>query len=82
ERARAAGCRVLFDPNVRPELWEVDPAPTMRRMLSMTDVLKGSPWGRGEWHHGGYRVDDVADTTGAGDAFTAGVVAGLVDGTA
>ncbi|MFC6912037.1 PfkB family carbohydrate kinase, partial [Halorubrum ejinorense] len=41
-----------------------------------------SPWGRGEWHHGGYRVDDVADTTGAGDAFTAGVVAGLVDGTA
>jgi len=122
ERARKAGCRVIFDPNVRPELWEVDPAPTMRRMLSMTDVLKGSredlggdalpteagelldagpgavfltegdagarliadegsPWGRGDWRHDGYRVDDVVDTTGAGDAFTAGVVAGLVDGT-
>jgi fructokinase len=123
ERALAAGCRVCFDPNVRPELWEVDPATTMRRMLSMTDVLKGSredlggdtlptdpeelldagpdavfltagdagarliadegsPWGRGEWRHDGYRVDDVVDTTGAGDAFTAGVVAGLVDGAA
>ncbi|MDB2276632.1 PfkB family carbohydrate kinase, partial [Halorubrum ezzemoulense] len=122
ERARETGCRVCFDPNVRPELWEVDPEPTLRRMLSATDVLKASgedlgvdalpadpdelldagpdavfltegdagarliagedsPWGRGEWRHGGYRVDGVTDTTGAGDAFTAGVVAGLVDGT-
>ena len=121
ERAQAMGCRVCFDPNVRPELWEVDPVPTVRRVLSATDLLKvsredlvdgplpeepealldagpnavfltegdagarlvaadGSPWGRGEWRHGGYRVDDVVDTTGAGDAFTAGVVAGLVDG--
>ncbi|QAU12277.1 carbohydrate kinase [Halorubrum sp. BOL3-1] len=121
ERAREAGCRVLFDPNVRPELWEVESEPTMRRALSLTDVLKASredlvegtlpnepeelldagpdavfltegdagarliaaadaPWGRGEWRHDGYRVDDVVDTTGAGDAFTAGVVAGLVDG--
>jgi len=121
ERARAAGCRVLFDPNVRPELWEVDPASTVRRALSVTDFLKvsredlvdgplpeepeqlldagpdavfltegddgarlvataDSPWGRGEWRHDGYRVADVVDTTGAGDAFAAGVVAGLVDG--
>ena len=123
ERAREAGCRVCFDPNVRPELWEVDPEPTLRRMLSATDVLKtsredlgggalpadpdelldagpdavfltegdagarlvageDSSWGRGEWRHDGYRVDGVVDTTGAGDAFTAGVVAGLVDGAA
>lgn len=123
ERARETDCRVLFDPNVRPELFEVDPAPTMRRMLSLTDVLKASredldddtlptepdelldagpdavfltegdagagliagedsPWGRGDWHHDGYHVDDVVDTTGAGDAFTAGVVAGLIDGAA
>ncbi|MFC7323962.1 carbohydrate kinase [Halorubrum rutilum] len=42
ERARARGCRVFFDPNVRPELWETDPAPTVRRMLSATDVLKAT----------------------------------------
>ncbi|WP_435183101.1 PfkB family carbohydrate kinase [Halobellus sp. EA9] len=42
----------------------------------------GSPWGAGEWRHGGFRVDDVVDTTGAGDAFTAGIIAGLVDGDA
>jgi len=121
ERARCRGCRVLFDPNVRPELWETDPGPTIERMLAETDVLKttrddldgaglpttpselldagpdvvlltegsagarllaaeGSPWGTGEWHHDGYHVDDVVDTTGAGDAFVAGAIAGLVDG--
>jgi fructokinase len=45
-------------------------------------VIAGSdsPWGRGEWHHPGYDPD-VVDTTGAGDAFLAGAVAGLADGT-
>jgi fructokinase len=40
-----------------------------------------SPWGRGEWHHSGYELDGVVDTTGAGDAFLAGAVAALADGT-
>ena len=38
-----------------------------------------SPWGAGEWHHPGYDPD-VVDTTGAGNAFLAGVLASLVDG--
>jgi len=44
ERARAAGCRVVFDPNTRPELWADgdDPASILARMLSLTDVLKAS----------------------------------------
>jgi len=120
ERARDRNCRVFFDPNVRPELWEVDPAPAIERMLSATDVLKatredldgaGLPaapreildagpdvvlltegrsgarlvsdgnaaWGAGEWSHPGYDVDDVVDTTGAGDAFAAGAIAALTD---
>jgi fructokinase len=39
-----------------------------------------SPWGRGEWSHDGYDADAV-DATGAGDAFLAGALAALVDGT-
>ena len=38
-----------------------------------------APWGPGETAHPGYDVD-VVDTTGAGDAFTAGVIYGLADG--
>jgi len=125
ERARAADCRVVFDPNTRPELWadESDLTATLERMLGLTDVLKAtredfdptgistgeafaeelldmgpdtvfltaggtgadvvagpdSPWGRGEWHHPGYEAD-VVDTTGAGDAFLAGVIAALTTG--
>ncbi|MFB6295830.1 MAG: carbohydrate kinase [Halobacteriales archaeon] len=41
---------------------------------------EGSPWGAGAWDHPGYEPDGVVDATGAGDAFTAGVVAALVDG--
>lgn len=38
-----------------------------------------APWGPSEASHDGYDVDAV-DPTGAGDAFTAGVVAALLDG--
>ncbi|WP_227354573.1 carbohydrate kinase family protein [Haladaptatus salinisoli] len=38
-----------------------------------------APWGAGSTGHGGYDVS-VADTTGAGDAFTAGALAALAGG--
>lgn len=38
-----------------------------------------APWGPAEVEHGGYDADPV-DTTGAGDAFTAGALAALADG--
>jgi fructokinase len=38
-----------------------------------------APWGPTEHDHAGYRVNSV-DTTGAGDAFLAGVLSALVDG--
>jgi len=125
ERAREAGCGIVFDPNTRPELWTKhnDMTLTIERMLRYTDVLKAtaedfeptaiatdgefverlraygpqlvfltegksgaravggpaSPWGVGEWHHPGYQLDGVVDTTGAGDAFVAGMVAALAD---
>jgi len=125
ERAQKVGCRIVFDPNTRPELWTVtdDMTLTLERMLRRTDVLKAtrddfeptaidtegafaeqlldkgpdtvlltegpggaravagsdSPWGRGEWHHAGYELDSVVDTTGAGDAFLAGAVAALTE---
>jgi fructokinase len=127
ERARDAGCRVVFDPNTRPELWDDDPMATFDRLLPLVDVVKASsedfaaadvpdeggefgrwllergpdvvlltageagaravaaadsPWGAGEWHHPGYDAEGVVDTTGAGDAFLAGVVAAMVDGAA
>lgn len=44
------------------------------RLLSSAD----SPWDIGEWSHPGYPVD-VEDATGAGDAFTAGLIDGLLD---
>jgi fructokinase len=45
ERARAAGCRVAFDPNMRPELWPegTDPTATIERMLAEADLLRATP---------------------------------------
>lgn len=44
ERAQAAGCGVVFDPNTRPELWaDADEMTlTLERMLRRTDVLKAT----------------------------------------
>jgi len=44
ERAREAGCRVVFDPNTRPELWadEDELTATLEGMVGLTDVLKAS----------------------------------------
>ncbi|WP_152041410.1 carbohydrate kinase family protein [Salinigranum salinum] len=72
------------------------PEPTARRLLdrgphtvcltlggegAVAAATAAAPWADGETSvfHEGYTVDPV-DTTGAGDAFTAGVVAALVDG--
>jgi Sugar kinases, ribokinase family len=38
-----------------------------------------SRWTAGEWFHPGYEIEDVVDVTGAGDAFSAGAIAGLID---
>ncbi|WP_135851231.1 carbohydrate kinase family protein [Halorussus salinus] len=40
-----------------------------------------APWGSGAASHGGYEVESVEDTTGAGDAFTAGALAAFATGT-
>jgi len=42
-------------------------------------ATEAAPWGPSEVRHEGYAVDAV-DTTGAGDAFTAGAVRALADG--
>ncbi len=43
ERAREAGCGIVFDPNTRPELWRTDDMTfTIERMLRRTDVLKAT----------------------------------------
>jgi fructokinase len=128
ERAREAGCTVVFDLNARSELWAngefdrvvgdllgavdvVKATPADLRQLSFVDADESpaalarslctrgpsaafltlgdagsyafatddSPLASGTAAHGGYAVEAV-DTTGAGDAFTAGVLAALVDG--
>jgi len=42
ERARAADCRIIFDPNTRPELWTDtnDITLTFDQLLQQTDVVK------------------------------------------
>ena len=47
---------------------------------SAVSATETAPWAAGDATHDGYVVDAV-DTTGAGDAFTAGVVDALADGT-
>ena len=42
DRATEAGCRIVFDPNTRPELWDDDLALTVERMLLRTDLLKAT----------------------------------------
>lgn len=46
---------------------------------SYAHVRSASPLEAGEWHHDGFGVD-VVDTTGAGDAFTGGVIASALGG--
>lgn len=136
-RARDHRCRVLFDPNARPELWDAFAFPgAVREAFGLADVVKATPedlaaaevgthtdggdvdrttddpaalaaavtelgpdtafltlgadgacvhatgdapGAAATARHDGYAVDPV-DTTGAGDAFTAGALAALADG--
>jgi fructokinase len=126
DRARGADRPVVFDPNLRPELWPAgELGPTLRTALDRSSVVCASPgelravgvagetpaalaadlldrgphtvfltrgaggayaragpsapWGPARVDHSGFDAETV-DATGAGDAFTAGVVAALSDG--
>lgn len=124
KRAREHGCRTVFDPNARPELWDggfpdaftdacshatvlkatpgdlreagIDGSPaaqldavldrgpavavlTLGEAGAIAKTTPASPWGAGRAEHGGFSVDAV-DPTGAGDAFTAGLIRAMADG--
>lgn len=119
--AAARPCQVVFDPNLRPSLWEgaraseefaallpkidvllagreelaqlvpgADPADVANRLCegSLTAVvLKDGSKGAVVHEKDGrittlppYPVDEVVDSVGAGDAFAAGVISGLLHG--
>jgi fructokinase len=123
-RAKELGATVVFDPNVRPELWTDDVGAVVEQAFERADVVKATPddlaaagfdggpddlaaavhdagphtllltrgaagafaaattdapWGPTTVEHAGYAVDPV-DTTGAGDAFTAGALTALAEG--
>ncbi len=126
DRATAAGCTIVYDPNARPSLWtDKSFERTARDVLAYTDIVCGSaadcrtagfdgetpaalaqsvlatgvhtvvltqggdgsllratansPVGPTAIDHPGYSVA-VTDTTGAGDAFLAGLLDGIVGG--
>lgn len=121
ERAREHDCRVAFDPNGRPALWESkhERREVTDRALSASDLVvtspddlpwlpdagfadavlsagpsavavtrgdagagllttDSSPWGETAVDHPGFDAAEV-DATGAGDAFTAGLVVAILD---
>ncbi|QLH78308.1 carbohydrate kinase [Halosimplex rubrum] len=79
--ADAADDAALLDA-VAPELHDLGPHTvflTLGDRGAAASATAAAPWGADDATHDGYRVDAV-DTTGAGDAFTAGAVAALVEG--
>ncbi len=124
EQAREHGCRTVFDPNARPELWDDRFPEAFTEACSHASIVKAtpddlreagidgsrtaqldailergpdtavltlgtdgavakttpsSPWDTRSAEHAGYAVDAV-DPTGAGDAFTAGLIRAMADG--
>jgi fructokinase len=80
--------------DLRPAGYDGDPAAVAARLVddgphtalltrgadgAVGHATQAAPWGAAETAHAGFSVD-VVDTTGAGDAFTAGVVHALGDG--
>ena len=123
KRAREHGCRTVFDPNARSDLWDGGFSEAFTKACSHASILKttpadlreagiggprtahldailergpdtavltlgtdgavakttpSSPWDTQSAEHAGYAVDAV-DPTGAGDAFTAGLIRAMAD---
>ena len=121
DRAKDAGIRVTFDPNLRPALWEdrETMCDVINRLSAKADIVlpgigeceilaglskideifafyqemgvdtvivkdgsKGAHVKAGNecWMIGGFKVEKVVDTVGAGDGFAVGVISGLLEG--